>query len=47
MKDKAHGNGKLLHADGDYYEGEWVEDKAQGTGKYIHFNGAQYEGDWH
>lgn len=25
---KAHGKGKLIHADGDIYEGDWVNDKA-------------------
>ncbi len=26
--DKANGKGRLIHADGDVYLGEWVEDKA-------------------
>jgi len=30
MGDKANGNGKLVHADGDVYEGEWRNDKAEG-----------------
>lgn len=26
--DNAHGRGRLIHQDGDCYEGEWVEGKA-------------------
>ena len=32
MADKANGRGRLIHADGDVYEGEWLEDKAHGFG---------------
>ena len=35
-----------MHADGDVYEGEWVDDKANGKGKYFHANGANYDGEW-
>jgi hypothetical protein len=42
----ANGMGRLIHADGDVYEGEWKEDKAHGKGKYIHMDGAEYNGDW-
>ena len=35
-----------MHADGDIYEGQWVNDKAEGTGTYSHANGAYYEGQW-
>lgn len=35
-----------MHADGDVYEGEWVNDKAEGHGTYSHANGAFYEGSW-
>jgi hypothetical protein len=38
--------GKLIHADGDIYDGEWKDDKANGFGNYIHVNGAKYEGEW-
>jgi len=37
---KANGQGKLYHADGDIYEGEWLDDKANGQGTYTHANGA-------
>jgi len=40
----ANGRGRLIHADGDCYEGDWVDDKATGFGKYYHTNGAFYEG---
>ena len=39
-----HGKGRLVHADGDIYDGEWKADKANGRGTYIHVNGACYEG---
>ena len=42
----ANGMGRLIHADGDVYEGEWREDKAHGKGRYIHMDGAEYNGDW-
>ncbi len=36
-----------MHADGDVYEGEWVDDKAHGKGTYTHGNGgSKYIGDW-
>ena len=30
----ANGQGRLIHAEGDVYEGEWLNDKAHGFGKY-------------
>jgi len=42
----ANGMGRLIHADGDVYEGHWVNDKADGHGKYMHLDGATYEGEW-
>ena len=44
--DKANIKGKLTHADGDIYEGEWYDDKAHGYGIYVHTDGAKYEGFW-
>ena len=35
-----------MHADGDIYEGYWLNDKAHGQGTYKHANGATYVGDW-
>ena len=43
---RAHGQGKFIHVDGDIYEGKWINDKANGFGIYIHINGARYEGMW-
>lgn len=40
------GRGKIIHNDGDVYEGEWKEDKAEGKGIYIRYLGSIYEGDW-
>lgn len=28
MNDMANGKGRLIHCDGDVYEGEWLNDKA-------------------
>ncbi len=28
----ANGKGRLIHADGDVYEGDWKDDKAHGDG---------------
>lgn len=39
-----HGQGKLIHADGDTYEGEWAYDMANGTGDYSHSGGGNYRG---
>ena len=36
----------MVHADGDVYEGDWVDDKANGQGEYMHLNGAHYKGEW-
>jgi len=36
----------LIHADGDVYEGDWLDDKAHGYGIYCHLDGAKYEGYW-
>jgi hypothetical protein len=43
---KANGKGKFWHADGDIYDGTWLDDKANGHGVYTHQNGAKYEGSW-
>ena len=44
MDNKANGRGRLIHADGDVYDGEWSDDKAHGFGIYCHLDGAKYEG---
>jgi hypothetical protein len=33
---QANGRGRLIHADGDVYEGGWKNDKAHGYGIYTH-----------
>ena len=43
----ANGKGRLIHVDGNYYEGDWLDDKASGSGSYYNLNGAQYIGDWY
>ena len=42
----ANGKGRLIHCDGDVYEGEWLNDKAHSNGTYIHMDGAKYTGEW-
>ena len=34
-----------MHADGDIYEGDWLDDSANGLGAYTHVNGAKYTGE--
>jgi len=42
-----NGRGRLIHADGDVYVGDWVDDKATGQGIYTHYCiGAKYNGQW-
>ena len=36
----------MIHADGDIYEGYWLDDKAHGKGSYKHANGVYYDGNW-
>ena len=40
------GWGRLVHADGDVYEGEWENDMANGVGSYYHLDGTKYVGAW-
>ena len=42
----AHGLGRLVHAEGDIYEGEWSEDKTHGYGIQQNYKGSRYEGHW-
>jgi len=37
----------LIHADGDLYEGKWLNDKAHDYGIYHHKDGAFYKGEWY
>lgn len=44
-QDKAHGMGRLIHADGYTYEGLWEADMASGeNGVYRHSDGTEYNG---
>ena len=42
---KAYGKGKLINADGDIYDGDWVDDKPNIYGTYRHSDGTKYEGE--
>ena len=41
VDDKACGQGKIWHSNGDYYEGEWRDDMANGRGIYRGSNGSR------
>jgi hypothetical protein len=41
-----HGNGKLVYANGDVYEGQFKNDKRYGQGKLTAQNGSVQEGIW-
>ena len=34
----------MIHPNGDYYQGDWLNDKANGNGVYEHIDGAKYIG---
>ena len=36
----------MTHANGDVYEGNWVDDQANGFGVFVDANNARYEGEW-
>jgi hypothetical protein len=43
----ANGRGRMTHANGDVYEGLWVDDRANGFGIFIDVNNeAKFEGYW-
>jgi hypothetical protein len=42
----ANGRGRLIHADGDVYVGDWLNDKAHGFGEYTHMDSSYYKGQW-
>ena len=41
-----HGKGTYTYANGNLYEGDFVEDKVHGKGTFTYANGNVYEGDW-
>jgi hypothetical protein len=43
----AQGRGRMTHANGDIYEGQWSGDRANGFGVFIDIaSEAKYEGYW-
>tara|TARA_B100001778_G_scaffold178964_1_gene147191 strand:+ start:7068 stop:7490 length:423 start_codon:yes stop_codon:yes gene_type:complete len=42
-----NGSGTWKFANGDKYEGQWVDSKMHGFGKYEFANGDRYNGDFH
>eukprot|EP01038_Epipyxis_sp_PR26KG_P004723 gene4723-6628_t len=43
---KKHGNGQLIDAEGNKYDGSWVNGKREGYGVFNSINGDIYEGNW-
>ena len=43
----ANGKGRLIHANGDVYEGHWFNNKAHGLGIFIQIYGTRYTGEWY
>ena len=41
-----HGKGRITHANGDIYQGEWNNGKACGYGVYVDLVGSIYRGEW-
>lgn len=41
-----NGFGKMIHAEGEVYEGNWVNGKSNGEGTYTQSNGTLYKGSW-
>ncbi len=36
----------MIYADGDVYEGDWVDNKSMGEGTLTHLDGGFYLGQW-
>ena len=54
-RDMANGKGRLIHSEGDIYEGisedplvsgDWKDDMASGHGRYVDVSGMIYVGEW-
>jgi len=43
---KLHGQGKRTFANGEYYEGNWLNDSLEGLGSYV-TNFGSYSGSFH
>lgn len=46
IDDKAEIYGRLIHPNGEGYQGEWKNDKVNGYGVYLHSDGSKYIGNW-
>lgn len=46
MNGKATGRSRIVHSNGDAYEGQWENDKANGLGVYYHYDNIKYDGQW-
>jgi hypothetical protein len=43
---KKNGSGKLMFADGSYYDGEFLANDIHGRGVYVWPDGKKYVGQW-
>ena len=41
-----HGNGLILYANGDKYEGDFSNDEIDGEGEYNYISGSEVKGIW-
>ena len=41
-----HGNGKMTYANGNVYDGQWLNDKKEGKGTMTYIDGNIYDGQW-
>ena len=39
-----NGKGRMTHANGDIYQGEWLDGKAHGQGVFVDKDGSLYDG---
>lgn len=46
-KGRRHGNGLMVFANGDRYEGNFVQNHLSGYGKMKYGDGSSYEGNWY
>ena len=44
-KNKSYGKGRVIHANGNIYEGEFRNDMAEGQGVFTWPDGRRYEGE--
>ncbi len=46
MNGYQQGYGRLIEANQDFYEGNWLKNMRHGSGDYIPLTGVKYSGNW-